>query len=81
MGEARRARAESKIKITIRRPTPPWTPEEGHRLRALAEAGRTAAGIGEQLNRGEAAVRKRAAMLGVSLRRIAKRKNASSSRG
>jgi hypothetical protein len=64
--------------MTTRRPTPPWTPEEEHRLRALAEAGRTAAVIAERLKRSEGAIRYRAAMLGVSFRRIAKRKDASS---
>jgi hypothetical protein len=46
-----------------------WTPEEDHRFRALAEAGRSAAVIAERLKRSQVAIYNRAKKLGLTLRR------------
>jgi len=46
---------------------PVWTPYEDERLRALALSGANAATIARQMNRSEAAVRKRAVRLKVML--------------
>jgi hypothetical protein len=46
---------------------PVWTPYEDERLRALASSGASVATIARQMNRSEAAVRKRAVRLHVVL--------------
>jgi hypothetical protein len=46
---------------------PVWTPHEDERLRALALSGASVATIARQMNRSEAAVRKRAVRLNVVL--------------
>jgi hypothetical protein len=49
--------------------SPPWTPEDEARLRALAAAGRSIATIAERLKRPAQAVRYRARKLNILLRR------------
>jgi hypothetical protein len=46
---------------------PVWTPYEDERLRALASSGASVAAIARQMNRSEAAVRKRAVRLNIVL--------------
>jgi hypothetical protein len=51
-------------------PSRAWTPEEGRRLRRLAEDGRSAAVIAERLKRSRGAIYNCARKLGVELKRL-----------
>jgi hypothetical protein len=65
-----RAKGEGEMNVRPLIASPPWTSDEDHRLRALAEDGSSAVAIAEHLRRSPDAVRKRAAKLGVGLRRV-----------
>jgi hypothetical protein len=51
-------------------PTPPWTPEEENKLRELIIGAKSVEAIAKLLNRTPLAVRRRASMLRLPLRKI-----------
>jgi hypothetical protein len=51
-------------------PTPPWTPEEENKLRELIVGAKSVEAIAKLLNRTPLAVRRRASMLRLPLRKI-----------
>jgi hypothetical protein len=51
-------------------PTPPWTPEEEDKLRELILRGKSVEAIAKLLNRTPLAVRRRASMLRLPLRKV-----------
>jgi hypothetical protein len=54
-------------------PTPPWTPEEENKLRELILGAKSVEAVAKLLNRTPLAVRRRASMLKLPLKKIVQR--------